>query len=239
MSSEAEDRLEQGEKGSRVAGLLERIFLVAGHETTGHTLTFLQAFLALHPEWQEKLYQEIISVCGDEPLSYRHMNQLNLCLAACYETIRLREIVMTLPKIATKDTLLPYTRWDDQGNVSHHQHFVKKGSHVIIDSPALSLNPFIWEDPNTFNPERFIDNGRVSSAIDEFAGFSLGQRQCIGKRFAEVEMVCYVSHLIGEFKIYPIRERGESDEDLRERLLRGREELTLTPGRIGIRLEMR
>lgn len=38
---------------------------MAGHETTGHTLTFTLAYLALYPEWQEAIHKEITDVCGD------------------------------------------------------------------------------------------------------------------------------------------------------------------------------
>ncbi|WVW80473.1 hypothetical protein I302_102455 [Kwoniella bestiolae CBS 10118] len=247
MSAEREERLKAGEKGTRIVGLMESeiigniwIFLLAGHETTGHTLTFLQAFLAVYPEWQDKLYKEIKGICGDETPGYRQLNQLHLCLAACYETIRLKDIVMTLPKIALKDAILPYTTWDNQGNVTYKTHVIKKGSHIIIDSPALSLDPFVWNDPEKFDPTRFLDeNERASSLINNFAGFSLGQRQCIGKRFAEVEMVAYIAHSIYEYRLYPVSKEGESEEEMRGRILRGTEELTLTPFRFGIRYEKR
>ncbi|WWD05412.1 hypothetical protein V865_003489 [Kwoniella europaea PYCC6329] len=244
MSAESEERLKAGKTSEKVVGLMESEVIgnicEAGHETTGHTLTFLQAFLCVYPEWQDKLYEEIISVCRDEPPSYPHMSQLNICLAACYETIRLKDIVMTLPKIAMKDTTLPYTTWDDEGHISHKVHRVKKGSHIIIDSPALSLNPFFWSDPSRFDPTRFLDaNGRVSSSINNFAGFSLGQRQCIGKRFAEVEMVAYISHLIKEYRLFPIEKDGESVHEMKARILKGTEELTLTPGKFAVRFEKR
>ncbi|WWC96641.1 hypothetical protein V866_003513 [Kwoniella sp. B9012] len=244
MSAESEERLKAGKTRAKVVGLMESEVIgnicEAGHETTGHTLTFLQAFLCVYPEWQDKLYEEIISVCGDEPPSYRHMSQLNLCLAACYETIRLRDIVMTLPKIAMKHTTLPYTTWDNEGNIFHKVHFIKKGSHIVIDSPALSLNPFVWTDPGRFNPTRFLAaNGKVSSSINSFAGFSLGQRQCIGKRFGEVEMVAYISHLIKEYRLFPIEKDGETIHEMKARILKGTEELTLTPGKFAVRFEKR
>ncbi|KAK6907665.1 hypothetical protein I203_101663 [Kwoniella mangroviensis CBS 8507] len=244
MSAESEERLKASKTREKVLGLMESEVIgnicEAGHETTGHTLTFLQAYLCVYPEWQDKLYEEIISVCGDEPPSYRHMSQLNICLAACYETIRLKDIVMTLPKIAMKDTTLPYTTWGDEGHISHKVHCIKKGSHIIIDSPALSLNPFVWTDPGRFDPTRFLDaNGRVSSSINSFAGFSLGQRQCIGKRFAEVEMVAYISHLIKEYRLFPIEKDGETIHEMKARILKGTEELTLTPGKFAVRFEKR
>ena len=40
--------------------------MIAGHETTAHTLGFTFGYLAAHPEWQDKLYEELTSVCGIE-----------------------------------------------------------------------------------------------------------------------------------------------------------------------------
>lgn len=41
------------------------IFLLAGHETSGHTLAFVFALLALHPEAQQKLHDHVASVLPD------------------------------------------------------------------------------------------------------------------------------------------------------------------------------
>ncbi|WVN86833.1 uncharacterized protein L203_102007 [Cryptococcus depauperatus CBS 7841] len=237
MNHEAEEKLKDPENKSKIVGLTEKeiignmwIFLVAGQ-----VFISMKSFLALYPDWQEKLHQEITSVCGDSMPTYNDINQLPLCLAACYETVRLRDIVMTLPKMTKEDTVLPYTTWDDQGNISHHTHSVKKGSHVIIDSPAASRNPYQWKNPMVWDPTRFLDKENNA----RFTGFSIGARQCIGKRFAEVEMVAYISRLIKLFKLYPVKEEHESDQYLIERMLWSIEELTTTPSHWSMRLERR
>ncbi|ORX37696.1 cytochrome P450 [Kockovaella imperatae] len=65
------------------------IFIVAGHTTTAHTLTFALALMALYPQTQEDIVQELASVCGDEYPTYRHMSKLPLTLATMYEALRL------------------------------------------------------------------------------------------------------------------------------------------------------
>ena len=42
------------------------IFLIAGHETTGHTLAIILGLLALYPEEQDQVVQEIKSIQGAE-----------------------------------------------------------------------------------------------------------------------------------------------------------------------------
>lgn len=48
------------------------VFLLAGHDTTAHTLAFSLMLLAIYPEIQEKALQEIDAVIapGAEPVSY-------------------------------------------------------------------------------------------------------------------------------------------------------------------------
>ena len=42
------------------------LFLPAGYETTAASITFLLYNLAMHPEIQEKLYEEIMEKSGSE-----------------------------------------------------------------------------------------------------------------------------------------------------------------------------
>lgn len=163
------------------------------------------------------------------------MPALKYTLATIYESIRLRDIVMTLPKLVEQDTVIPYTTWTPNGVVSTHERRIPKGSHLIIDSPACSLNPFTWVDPHLFKPERFLDEGQKSL----FTGFSAGQRVCIGKRFAEVEMVCFLAHFVRMYRFETVRGEGETDEMVWKRYTEGKEVLNLTPGKWDLKLERR
>ncbi len=73
-----------GEKGD--GGLTDEelvgnifIFALAGHETSAHTLVFVFAMLALYPEKQEWLREEIVEVmpAGHTPVSGRHVSLIN------------------------------------------------------------------------------------------------------------------------------------------------------------------
>ncbi len=163
------------------------------------------------------------------------MNRLPLVLAACYEAIRLRDLVMFMSKEVREDTPIPYTTWDDAGNIAHKQHMLKKGSHIILDTPSMQRNPFVWVDPMEYIPARHL----TGEAKANFVGFSLGPRQCIGKRFAEVEMVAFLSHVIKDYKIFPAPRDGESLEEMKEKLMACTEELTLRPLKFGLKFEQR
>lgn len=78
---------------------------------------------------------------------------------------------------------------------------VPKGVTLIISPLALSLNPAIWKDPETFNPDRFeLDN---LTGLHPFAylPFSAGPRNCIGQKFAMYEIKSTVSKVLRHFEI--------------------------------------
>ncbi|WVQ95857.1 hypothetical protein IAU59_002956 [Kwoniella sp. CBS 9459] len=220
------------------------VFLVAGHETTGHTLAFILANLALYPEWQDKLLQEIQDVCGDEEAAYRHMNQLQLCLAVGLESLRLFDSARLIFKYAMEDTFLPYSTWTKDGTVTQRIHHVKAGALIGLDLPACQKNPCHWPDADKFDPTRHLSVNKAKdndTKATPYLGFSLGTRQCIGRRFAEVEIVSFVAKMVRTYKISPKKEKeDESFEEMRRRMLdTAYEDLTLTPGKFDLKLEKR
>jgi cytochrome P450 len=82
------------------------------------------------------------------------------------------------------------------------------------------------------------EKGKQTSA--GYTGFSMGNRSCIGKRFAEVEMVAFLSYVVKLFKLYPVEKfEGESMGEMRLRMEKATEELTFTPANFDLRFERR
>ncbi|TVY60238.1 Cytochrome P450 4F12 [Fusarium oxysporum f. sp. cubense] len=259
-------------------------FMVTGHETSSHTLTWVLSLLARNTDWQEKLYAEVSKVdtlpldedesVGDaKPLKYfgyEEMANFPLVLAATIESLRMRDLAMQMTRVASRDTTLSYTTWDgDAANPSEakvHQHTVAipKGTRVHLDTAAFGVNPFKWEDPQTYNPTRHLretedvnGNKKVTVRLyspsppsvqtekkllnqvltfpttqvsyEDFIGYSSGSRQCIGKRFAEVTMVCFLAHMIMNFRWEVVPEPGETQEQAKVRASTGSEQFMLTP----------
>ncbi|WWD04334.1 hypothetical protein V865_002403 [Kwoniella europaea PYCC6329] len=146
---------------------------------------------------------------------------------------------------AKEDSMLPYTTWNEAGEVTKREHLVKKGSLIYIDTPASQLNPFYWKDANEFNPRRHLgaDDARASlnNAEVPFVAFSMGPRQCIGRRFAEVEIICFIASILSRYTIHPVpTHAGETKESMRERMIGSAvEDVTMTPGKFQVRLEKR
>lgn len=85
--------------------------LVAGHETTSTSLSWLLYDLA-HPEYQSiqsKLREELLSVETDRP-SMEEINALPYLDAVVRETLRMNSVLDTTVRIATKDDVIPLAK---------------------------------------------------------------------------------------------------------------------------------
>lgn len=75
---------------------------------------------------------------------------------------------------------------------------------------------------------------------DGYFAFSAGQRACIGKKFAEVEMVCFLAHFIHRFRVSAIPAfDGETKDQMEKRLISAKEEVTILPDEWSMKLEKR
>jgi len=190
------------------------IFLIAGHETTAHTLCFTFALLALYPDEQERLYQHIKGVMSNlnRTPTYEDMSRFTQSLAVFYETLRMFPPVSLIPKIATEDTTLTVRNVD--GGMTTFP--VPSGTQIEIHVPGLHYNPRYWEQPHKFMPERFLGDWPK----DAFLPFSQGARACVGKRFFETEGIAILTMLVSRYKIEVKEEPEFAGETFEERYAR-------------------
>ncbi|KAN0125404.1 Cytochrome P450 [Lactarius tabidus] len=205
------------------------IFLLAGHETTAHTLCFAFAALALFPDVQERLYQQIKGIMADldGTPTYEDMNRLTLSLAVLYETLRMFPPGSSVPKKAAEDTNLTVNNADG-GKTTFP---IPAGTEIYFHMPATHYNPRYWKDPYTFRPERFLEEW----PRDAFLPFSSGARACLGRRFFETESVAVVTVMMMKYRVEVKEESefiGETFEQRFERITASEQYLTNTPSRV-------
>uniref|UniRef100_A0A8D8PAU6 Cytochrome P450 4V2 n=1 Tax=Culex pipiens TaxID=7175 RepID=A0A8D8PAU6_CULPI len=99
---------------------------------------------------------------------------------------------------------------------------IKAGQDFLVPIYAIHRNPKVYPDPERFDPERFSDTAESRRGPYDYIPFSAGSRNCIGQRYAMMEMKTTLIKLIHNYKILP----GES---LRE--LRVKTDLVLRPDR--------
>lgn len=210
------------------------IFLLAGHETTANSLAFTFALLSLNPDAQHKMYEEVMDVCGEERPTYEHYQQLKYTLGCYNESIRLFPPVNIIPKVANVETtLICHDLVADQPR----KQVVPAGSYIMLDVVGLHYNPRHWSEPESFQPERFMDmSARQKEAFFPFSG---GSRRCIGRHFTEVESVCAMATFVQKYKLIPGHGTGESIAALQKQLLQAKQVITLTPVDCPITFERR
>ncbi|TDL22809.1 cytochrome P450 [Rickenella mellea] len=204
------------------------IFMLAGHETTAHTLCFCFALLALYQEEQEILFQHINSVlAGGRAPTYEDMSALTYSMAVFYETLRLFPPVTGIPKKCEEDTTVATTTTTGEKLLVA----IPKGSSISLHIPGLHYNPRYWKDPHEFKPKRFLEDYNR----DAFLPFSSGARSCMGRRFFETEGIAILTSIVQKYKIEVKEEpqfANETFDERRERLLECKLGVTLTPIRV-------
>jgi len=207
---------EELDNGLSVEELIGNMFILilAGYESSAHTLCFSFGLLALFPDEQERLYQNINGVISslNRTPTYKDMGRFTYSLAVFYETLRLFPPSPYIPKTATEDTTLTVS--NAEGGKTTFP--VPSGTDVYIHTPGLHYNPRYWKDPHKFMPERFLGDW----PRDAFVPFSLGARACLGRRFFETEGIAVITMLVSKYRIEIKEEPEFANETFEERYAR-------------------
>ena len=234
------------------------IFILGGHETSASSIHFSLIFLALHPEIQRKVQDEVFDIFHDCPTSEWEFERdlprlLNGFLGAVLnEELRLISPTITIPKITN----------------SKPQHLVISNKEVTLPAnmmmrlciPAIHRNPHFWpsaatRNPNKpdcpiqrlendledFHPERWIKNTTAEELQwphnlrnkddnpqspglrgpplytpikGSYIPFSDGQRACLGRRFAQVEILAALATIFSRYSVELAVDEWASDEEV-------------------------
>ncbi|CAH1645268.1 unnamed protein product [Spodoptera littoralis] len=166
------------------------IFFVAGFESVSSSMSFLLHELALNPDVQERLIQEIRE--HDEKnggkadfTSIQSMKYMDMVVS---EVLRKWPPFVIIDRECTKDYNL------GKPNDSASREFVvQKGAELWIPTYAFHRDPQYFPDPEKFDPERFSDENKHKIKPFTYMPFGSGPRNCIGSRFAlcEIKVIAY------------------------------------------------
>jgi len=164
------------------------ILFTAGHETTSSALTFTCQLLALHPEWQTEIYNEIEAHkdTGDDIMSMVMASKK--CQQVIEESMRLYPPVYFIDRVNVEEDTFENMTFQPQSN-------------ILFSVYEMHRHAQLWDDPDTFKPERFNDGGRQFSS--QYFPFGAGPRKCIGNNVAMFEMIMAITQLVKTYKIIP------------------------------------
>ncbi len=167
-------------------------FFLGGYETSSTTLSHLLYFLALHPECQERVHEEIRTTftTAGSPVNHDGIREERTpyLTAVLNETLRLAPPILRPERICTKD-------WE------HDEIRIFKGTEVYFPLWAAHRNPTHFPDPEKFRPDRFLAGEREDLHPFAMGAFGHGPRNCIGSRFAYDSIKVFLIHLLSNFRV--------------------------------------
>ncbi|MFG2894552.1 cytochrome P450 [Streptomyces sp. NPDC048248] len=153
--------------------------LVAGHETTATTLTWLYLLLDRYPGARA----EALAAGGGDPAERRRAIQ-----ALVNEALRLYPSAWILPRHATEDdTLGGYT--------------VAAGTDILVCPYLTHRDRELWPDPERFDPRRFTTPDGRTTHPGAYLPFGIGPRACLGLQFALREATILLEHLLPAYTL--------------------------------------
>ncbi|MEM8505807.1 MAG: cytochrome P450 [Cyanobacteria bacterium P01_D01_bin.1] len=161
----------------------------AGHDTTATSLAWTWYLLGLHPAVAENMRSEVETVLqGGEP-TFEKLPQLKYTRRVFDESLRLCPPGMGLAPRAALAA-------DEIGGYS-----IPQGAIMNIAFYFTLRHPDFWEDPEAFDPDRFLPEKVSNRPKYAYMPWGAGPHVCIGKNFALMEMMTILSAIAQRFKI--------------------------------------
>jgi cytochrome P450 len=162
------------------------VLFLAGHETSASALTWCFAILATQPALVARLRAEVEAVTGGGPIEYDHIKRLTLTRNIFRETLRLYPPITFLPRVANEATALDGYR-------------LKKGALVMVAPWVLHRHRLYWQEPNLFDPDRFLPEREGAIVQGSYIPFGIGPRICAGAAFATIEATLLIARLFRRY----------------------------------------
>ncbi|XP_013141073.1 PREDICTED: uncharacterized protein LOC106105328 [Papilio polytes] len=190
-----------GENGYTDLELREEIMTltVAGTDTSAVSIGYTLKLLALYPNVQEKLYQELLDVLGssDRPIVKEDLLKLKYLDRVMKESLRLFPPVPFIIRKVLEDISLPSGR------------VLPAGSGAAVSIWGLHRDPKYWgPDAEVFDPDRFLPERFDLKHPCSFMPFSSGPRNCVGYQYALMSMKITLSAIVRRYKIVGEEEAG-------------------------------
>ncbi|CAH1104042.1 unnamed protein product [Psylliodes chrysocephalus] len=164
-------------------------FLLGGHDTTATAIAFTLYSLAMNQHIQDKVLAEQIELFGsfkeDLEVSHTELKQMKYLDLVIKESLRMFPPIPAIGRRITSDFKLG-------------DYDLPKNMNVTVFIYGCHHNPKYFPEPDKFIPERFLD-----STPSSFIPFSFGPRNCIGNKFAMLQMKSCISKVVRYFKLLP------------------------------------
>ncbi|XP_010528651.1 PREDICTED: cytochrome P450 81D1 [Tarenaya hassleriana] len=163
------------------------IMVMAGTNTTAVSLEWALSNLLNHPHVITKARTEIDNQVGlDRLIEEADIPNLPYLQSIVLETLRLHPAApLLVAHMASEDCKVgPYD--------------MPRGTTLLVNAWAIHRDPKLWEDPDSFKPERFETGGEEASKL--IMTFGMGRRACPGSGLAQKVLSLAIGSLIQCFE---------------------------------------
>lgn len=176
--------------------------LIAGEDTTAHTLSWMIYLLTQFPEVEKEIRKEADDVLGSEPwlTDYAKNAELKYIEGATWESMRFKPVAPIMLFQATQD-------------IDLEDLAIKKGQRILTNWRSAALKDNYFSDAQSFNPTRWLKASRCPvHNMDAFTPFGAGPRYCPGRNLALLEIRMVLSMLYKNFDIEMVTDHKDVNE---------------------------
>ncbi|XP_067651796.1 uncharacterized protein [Haliotis asinina] len=164
-------------------------FFAAGIQNTATCMSWCLLALATRPEIQERVRSEVTKHLPPrgEPIIDAHLHEMKYLDCVIRETLRFHPVITNYNKQAVKDDTI-------------NGYSIPAGTIVTLCVEALHRNPDNWEDPDEFQPERFLLQDNSPEKNQKWRPFGAGKKMCLGYKYAMMEMKVTLALLLRDLE---------------------------------------
>jgi cytochrome P450 len=193
-----------------------KTMLVAGHETTATAMTWLWYQLSKSPGVARRVRQEVQETIGSSVVTLSELNRLRYTTAVIEESFRLFPPVWVIPRQAIEN---------DEIDGYH----IPAGSGVIISPYVIHRHPTYWENPEGFDPDRFLDRDPTAQPNYAYCPFGGGPRSCLGRQMGTMEAQIVLATVARTFTLHLVPGQQIMPDPLLTLRPRGKVMMTIHP----------
>jgi cytochrome P450 len=162
--------------------------LLAGHETTANALAWTWCLLSLHPAVRRRVQEEVDEVLGGQPPSATDLPRLALLTRVFQESMRLYPPIWIMERAVLAEDVIGGYR-------------IPAGSTVALSPHVTHRHPGFWDNPEGFDPDRFLPEPMASRPTCAYFPFGAGQRLCIGANLAVLEAQLILARISQRYRL--------------------------------------
>lgn len=164
--------------------------IIAGHETVASALAWSWHLLSDHLGWAERIAAEAEATfqTAEELADGQTWRRLEVSRAVFDETLRLYPPAWIVSRRANEPAEVAGVR-------------LTKNALVVVSPYVMQRSNRLWNDPDAFDPDRFLSAERTPGLRDGYMPFGAGPHLCIGEHLGRLEAVITLAIAARRFRL--------------------------------------